>query len=192
MRGSNARKRKAYLKKPCHCKLYVWTDGCCLDNGNPGARGGVGVWFNFNHPNNYSGPLPLGPQTNQRAEIYAAIKAIEIAIQEIHARDEEYSEGIIIHTDSKYVVESMTDFIFKWKKNGWRNAKGFSVSNRDLLETLDELIEEVENTGRMVLFQHVPREFNLEADELSRQGAEMVMHTKILIPIQTNAYNILA
>lgn len=45
------------------------------------------------------------------------------------------------------------------------------MSNRDLLESLDELITEVENLDRMVLFQHVPREFNQEADALSRLGA---------------------
>eukprot|EP01040_Poterioochromonas_malhamensis_P006839 gene6839-7374_t len=121
---------------------------------------------------NYSGPLPSGPQTNQRAEIYAVIKALELAIEEVHARGvEEFSDGILIHTDSKYVVEVMTEFIYKWKRNGWKTAKGFPVSNRDLLESLDELITEVENLDRMVLFQHVPREFNQEADALSRLGA---------------------
>lgn len=54
------------------------------------------------------------------------IKALELAIEEVHARGvEEFSDGILIHTDSKYVVEAMTDFIYKWKRNGWKTAKDF-------------------------------------------------------------------
>ena len=71
--------------------MWVYVDGVCLDNGKPWARAGYGVWFGNNNSLNSSGPLS-GRQTNQEAELQAAIEAIRIATRESFDR-------LKIHTD---------------------------------------------------------------------------------------------
>ena len=91
--------------------MWVFVDGACLDNGKPWARAGYGVWFgnsSWQHLN-CSGTFP-GRQTNQRAEIQAAITAIEIATQE------EF-KSLQILTDSKYLIDGATEWIKKWWNN---------------------------------------------------------------------------
>ncbi len=54
----------------------VYTDGCCVRNGQWGARAGIGVYFGDDHPGNAAEPLD-GRQTNNRAEIIAACTALK-------------------------------------------------------------------------------------------------------------------
>ena len=61
----------------------------------------------------------------------------------------------------------MTEWVAKWQMNGWKTAKGGDVVNRGLFEELLEQVEKLEDTGVTVLFWHVRREFNGEADRLA-------------------------
>lgn len=90
------------LKGKEYCCVY--TDGGCYNNGKPGAKGGIGVWFDDEElrNNNHSSPLLGSQQTNQRAELSATIKALELV--PIH------KTNICIITDSSYLVNCMT----KW------------------------------------------------------------------------------
>lgn len=60
-----------------HVKVY--TDGSCFGNGTSAAVGGIGVAFGIDHFLNLSERL-MDRATNNRAEITAAIRAIEIAM----------------------------------------------------------------------------------------------------------------
>jgi ribonuclease HI len=44
-------------------------------------------------------------------------------------------------TDSDYVRRSITEFLPRWKENGWRNSAGKPVANQDLWEQLEELAQ---------------------------------------------------
>ena len=61
--------------------VVVYTDGACSHNGYLNAKAGIGVWWGKNDPRNLSEPLE-GRPTNNRAEIWAAIKAINRAAEE--------------------------------------------------------------------------------------------------------------
>lgn len=150
----------------CHCALHVWIDGCCLGNGHGGATCGYGIWFADDNPHNVADGFVPGEQTNQRAELYAALKAIELCTK--LAEQGDYSQGIIIHTDSKYVVGCMTTWLDKWRDNGYRSFKGTEVVNRDLIEELSDLLEE---SIYEILPAHIERRFNTGADKLSKMGA---------------------
>jgi ribonuclease HI len=80
----------------------VYTDGSCLNNGREGAKGGIGVFFSEKDERNLSEKLDskITP-TNQRAELMAAIRALEIIKNE---------ESIEIRTDSKYTILCATEF----------------------------------------------------------------------------------
>lgn len=72
---------------------------------------------------------------------------------------------VTIHSDSKYAVGCMTQWIYQWTRNGWLNAKGDDVCNRDLIERASNLDDRVRALGS-VGYVWIPREDNTAADEL--------------------------
>ena len=66
--------------------------------------------------------------TNNRMEITAALEAL--------ARLRRPSE-VDLHTDSQYLRTGMSDWLARWKRNGWRTANRKPVKNADLWERLD-------------------------------------------------------
>ncbi len=62
--------------------INVYTDGACSNNGRPDARAGFGIWFGDNDERNVSESF-TGPQTNNRAELLAIIRALTILRDEI-------------------------------------------------------------------------------------------------------------
>ncbi|GAV02111.1 hypothetical protein RvY_12714-2 [Ramazzottius varieornatus] len=76
----------------------VYTDGCCHNNGQEGALAGIGVYWGADSPLNIAEPL-VGRATNNRAEIYAAVRAIAQA-------KELGKKKIVIYTDSQFLINS--------------------------------------------------------------------------------------
>jgi ribonuclease HI len=148
--------------------VVVYCDGSCLGNGQEGSVAGVGVWFGDNHPMNVSEPLEGEKQTNQRAELTAAIRAVEQA-------DAQYGREatLEIRTDSKYTIGCVTEWIPRWRCNKWKTASGQPVSNVDLITCLDQLC--ASRPGRITwthVFGHTGEYGNTNADKLSVLGAE--------------------
>ncbi len=124
-------------------EVKVFTDGACSNNGKETASAGIGVFWGPNHPLNVSKKL-TGVQTNNRAEITAAIVAITQSIT--------YgAHELKIMTDSDFMIRCMTEWIKKWKKNGWKTASGGAVKNVDDLKKLDDLCSKIK-----VKWEHVP------------------------------------
>ncbi|VDN20549.1 unnamed protein product [Gongylonema pulchrum] len=114
----------------------VYTDGACTSNGHASAAAGIGVFWGEEHVDNISEPLAHGPPTNNRAEFTAVIRALETAISRQYQR-------LIVRTDSKLLIQTMTSWINLWRKNGWKTANGRAVLNQDLICRLDELLKTV-------------------------------------------------
>ncbi|KAM9241393.1 ribonuclease H1 isoform 2-T2 [Leptosomus discolor] len=133
-----------------------------MGNGRNRARAGIGVYWGPGHPLNTSERLP-GRQTNQRAEIHAACKAIEQA-------KSQNIKKLIIYTDSKFTINGITSWVDNWKTNGWRTSSGGSVINKEDFERLDNLSKDIE-----IQWMHIPGhagfQGNEEADRLAREGA---------------------
>ncbi|XP_056150237.1 ribonuclease H1 isoform X1 [Lampris incognitus] len=142
--------------------VVVYTDGCCSKNGCQGARAGIGVYWGQNHPMNVAERLQ-GRQTNQRAEIQAACRALEQA-KKMNVKK------LLLYTDSKFTINGVTKWVKTWKTNGWRLTSGGPVINQEDFVKLDELNAELE-----VVWMHIPGHAgytgNEAADWLSRQGA---------------------
>jgi ribonuclease HI len=75
-------------------------------------------------------------------------------------------DAVVIKSDSEYVVRGVTEWLPKWKKNGWKNAKGQSVANYTYFQEIKRLIELLEEDSS-VKFWIVPREQNKMADSLA-------------------------
>ncbi|XP_071323772.1 ribonuclease H1 isoform X4 [Trachinotus anak] len=106
--------------------VVVYTDGCCSANGKSGARAGIGVYWGHNHPLNVADRLP-GRQTNQRAELQAACRALEQA-KEMNIKK------LVLYTDSKFTINGVTSWIKNWKLNGWRLKSGDAHSRSRRLQ----------------------------------------------------------
>lgn len=52
-----------------------------------------------------------------------------------------------IFSDSKYAVGCMTEWIYKWSRNGWRNAAGNQVANQDLIRKASDLDDRLRVKG---------------------------------------------
>lgn len=149
--------------------LNIYTDGSSLGNGGHGAVAGVGVYFGPRNPNNISEPLPGTRQTNQRAELTAIQRALELAPR---------NRPVTIFSDSNYAIKCVTEWFVKWRENGWVNAAKKPVENKDIVERVLHLLEErrkIGGKGKTVQFQwvkgHKDNEGNNRADELAVAGA---------------------
>lgn len=105
--------------------LIIYTDGACTGNPGPGGWGAI-LAFPEGEVKEIGGANP--ETTNNRMEIVATLRAL--------AAIDEPTPVIFLYTDSTYVIRGITQWIWGWKKKGWRNAEGQEVSNRDLWEEL--------------------------------------------------------
>lgn len=113
--------------------VKIYTDGSSLGNGKVGAVGGVGVYFGPGDGRNLSESLSGSRQTNQRAELTAIQRALELA-----PRDRK----IVIYSDSNYAINCVTVWFQKWRTNSWQNSAGKAVENKDLVVKIIEMLEE--------------------------------------------------
>ncbi|XP_069742301.1 ribonuclease H1 [Narcine bancroftii] len=147
--------------------VAVYTDGCCASNGRKGAQAGIGVYWGPGHSLNLSERLS-GRQTNQRAEIVAACRAIEQA-QELGI------EKLVIFTDSMFTINGITKWIKSWKTNGWKLYSGGPVVNKEDFERLDKLTSDIN-----IEWMHVPGHAgfigNEAADSLAKDGASKPLY----------------
>lgn len=162
-RGSIPRRR--YIRKTNPREMLIFIDGSCLNNGTPQARAGFGIQWSP------EGKLSCrleghGLETSNRAELRAAIVALSI-----RTWNGEGFDTVVLACDSEYVVLGICERIQTWIQRGWRTSGGSPVMNRDLWEKLLATLEERNNAGVMVKFWRIPREFNVEADQLARDGA---------------------
>jgi len=108
-------------------QLEIYSDGGASPNPGKGAWGVVLVQDGA-ILKEFSGGEQLS--SNNRMELMAAIRGL-CAIDE--------NQAVVFHTDSNYVRQGITDWIKKWKANGWRTANKKPVKNQDLWEWLDDL-----------------------------------------------------
>ncbi|KAJ5584152.1 Ribosomal protein L9/RNase H1 N-terminal [Penicillium hispanicum] len=154
--------------------LRIYTDGSSLRNGTALASAGVGVYFGPGDPSrNVSEPLKGSRQTNQRAELTAILRAIDIAPRH---RD------VTIFTDSRYAIDCVTVWFINWRRNNWTTKDKKPVENRDLVESILVKIEERNELKVKTLFEwikgHSKDPGNEAADRLAVNGAQRGVEQK--------------
>ncbi|GHU42259.1 ribonuclease H [Spirochaetia bacterium] len=112
--------------------IDIYTDGGC--SGNPGP-GGWAYVITDNVTRQIITESSGGEKltTNNKMELSAVIFALD------YIKDRSLKpEKICVFTDSQYVQKGITEWIHRWKKNGWKTAAKKPVVNADLWRTLDE------------------------------------------------------
>ena len=138
-------------------KLTIYTDGACSGNPGPGGWGAVLIWNG--HVKEISGGEKY--TTNNRMELIATIEALKVLKKK---------SEISLYTDSTYVKNGITQWIFRWKRSDWKlsNRKG-NVKNVDLWKELDRL-NSLHQVNWKWVKGHSGNEWNERADELARNA----------------------
>ena len=110
-------------------RVEIFTDGAC--SGNPGVGGWAALLKCKGQEKEISGGDLM--TTNNRMELMAVIEALNAL--KTHC-------NITLYTDSKYVMNGITEWLENWKKNNWRTSnKKSDVKNVDLWQALDALTQ---------------------------------------------------
>ena len=118
------------MKQETEQTIVAYTDGSCL--GNPGHGGWAALLVIDGVEHVITGFVP-GITTNNVCELTAAIKALEVL---------PVGGTATVYSDSKYVVQGMTQWMNNWKRRGWKTYEKKPVANLELWKTLDALNSE--------------------------------------------------
>ena len=139
--------------------IKIYTDGSCLEN--PGNGGWAAIIINNGQKTNIKGCKKN--TTNNQMELLAPIEALKKIPK---------GSKVQIFTDSKYVKSGITEWIYNWKKNGWKTANKKEVKNNDLWTELDILANEFEISWNWVK-AHSNDELNNEVDLIAKEAANL-------------------
>ncbi|KAI0317521.1 ribonuclease H-like domain-containing protein, partial [Amylostereum chailletii] len=149
---------------------FLYTDGACRNNGKPNAIAGIGVWWGRGDRRNISERCP-GTQTNNRAELLAIIRALEVIPHS--------TRPLTIHTDSEYCVNAFTKWRDGWLRRNWRTALGEPVANQPMIKYLTALLALRLRRGQDVELKwvkgHAGNVGNEGADKLAVDGYDLPM-----------------
>lgn len=156
-------------------------DGACTNDGKAEPRAAIGVFFGDNNTHNMALPLDgLTKHTGQIAELFACALALSQAGDSLERWKKMRScdsvpsslHMVVIKSDSAYVVGGVTEWLDKWKTNGWKSCKGQQVANVECWKQIDELVERLEREV-CVKFWLVPRENNEVADAMAKAALQL-------------------
>lgn len=154
--------------------------GVCINKGkdSPLSRSAIGVYFGKDNPNNICATLNTTQHTTQIAELNACISALQrvISIWKI-ATPTPGNEPcyplrlVVIKTDSSYLFNGLTEWLPKWKENGWKACKGQKVANDELWRVIDRWIQHLE-AEMSVQFWLVPKGENKTAEWMAHHALQ--------------------
>lgn len=143
-------------------KIYIFTDGSSL--GNPGSGGWGAIVVDGESVREFGAGEKY--TTNNRMELSATIAALRnVSSASLSTRQ------IILHTDSSYVINGITKWVYGWKRNNWKTSQKEEVQNRDLWEALLATADAKKIEWKYVA-GHVGIAGNERADEIATSFAE--------------------
>ncbi len=113
-------------------EVHLFTDGAC--RGNPGPGGWSFILRHVKTGQERTGSGGERDSTNNRMELTAVVRGLEALKRPCH---------VVLFTDSVYVGKGLSEWMPKWKANGWKRkeqGKLKPVKNEDLWRRLDALV----------------------------------------------------
>ena len=141
--------------------VIIYTDGACRGNPGPGGWGAL-IQFDTVQKEIFGGK---NSTTNNQMELSAAIEGLSTLNEPCNVE---------LFTDSKYVMDGITQWIQKWKKNNWKTAAKKEVKNKDLWQKLDQLMTYHHVQWHWVK-GHSGDPGNEKADRLANKGIDSIL-----------------
>lgn len=145
-------------------QVIIFTDGACRGNPGPGGWGAV-LRYGTTEKTLFGGEPDT---TNNRMELMAAIMALEALTQPCQ---------VVLTTDSRYVMDGITQWMANWKKRGWKTASRQPVKNADLWRRLDAACGKHTIEWQWVK-GHSGHPENEKADALANRGIDELLQKK--------------
>lgn len=140
-------------------------------------RSSIGIFFGRQNKKNLFAELDGEKHTAQTAELKACLEALTRAFV-LHTQwqmEPPKNEAchplhtLVIKSDSEYVVKGATEWLPKWKANGWKKSSGQAVANADLWRIIDSMLKQLEYDIK-VQFWLVPRDMNRVVSAMAKQA----------------------
>lgn len=140
--------------------LYIYTDGGCRNNQSLDKSITIGGWSYLLHLNGKEKECAESQRntTSNREEMYGLINALLVL--------KRHDLPIIVRPDSNYVLKGCTEWLPKWKQNGWKTSQLEPIKNKDLWVWLDELLQEFPTITFEKVKGHSDDEYNNRVDRL--------------------------
>lgn len=145
-------------------QIIIFTDGACRGNPGPGGWGAV-LRYGTTEKTLLGGEPDT---TNNRMELMAAIMALEALTQPCQ---------VVLTTDSRYVMDGITQWMANWKRRGWKTAAKQPVKNADLWRRLDAACGKHTIDWQWVK-GHSGHPGNEKADALANRGIDELLQKK--------------
>ena len=146
--------------------MDVYTDGSCL--GNPGHGGWAGHCDNQFTICGGDGPRT----TNNIMELTAVIRSLEkcLELNILHVK---------VFTDSSYVKNGITQWVYNWQNNNWKTSQGSDVKNKLLWKKLLNLTDKFSKVDWQWVKAHNGNQLNEKVDKLARNSAELIKNVQV-------------
>ena len=142
-------------------KIHIYSDGAC--RGNPGPGGwGVLLKYNGSEKELYGAETDT---TNNRMELMGAIMGLEALTRPCE---------VILTTDSKYVMQGITEWLDGWKQRNWKTAAKKPVENQDLWMRLDKACQSHKIKWEWVK-GHSGHDENEQVDQLANRAIDEML-----------------
>ncbi len=142
-------------------EVIIYTDGACRGNPGPGGWGAL-IKFDSAEKQIFGGQ---NNTTNNQMELSAAIEGLSILKEPCNVE---------LFTDSKYVMDGITQWIQNWKKNNWKTSAKKEVKNKELWQQLDQLMSYHQVQWHWVK-GHSGDPGNETADLLANKGIDSIL-----------------
>ena len=139
--------------------VEIFTDGACSPNPGPGGWGAI-LRYGRHEREIYGGEPAT---TNNRMEMMAAIQGLESLTR---------PSTVHVYTDSVYLRRGITEWLPRWKLNGWQTRDKKPVKNADLWTRLDSAAARHHQVQWFWVKGHAGHPENERADELACRGAD--------------------
>ena len=141
--------------------VIIYTDGACRGNPGPGGWGAL-IKFDIAQKEIFGGQ---NNTTNNQMELSAAIEGLSTLKEPCNVE---------LFTDSRYVMDGITQWIQNWKKNNWKTSSKKEVKNKALWQKLDQLMSYHKVKWNWVK-GHSGDPGNETADLLANKGIESIL-----------------
>ena len=157
--------------------IIIFSDGSSRGNPGPGGWGSVIVDRSNNTVRELGGSEMA--TTNNRMEIIAALRALETLLSSGRTHQTTHTSttpiAVTVYTDSSYLINGATKWVYGWQKNGWMTKEKKEVLNKDLWEALVRVLSAFKSLGTLSWVRvggHVGVAGNERCDEIATMYAD--------------------